>query len=158
MHNRKRFFWEVITLIIWIILTTLAWSLPVGWTKLWQMSIFWTSNSEWPTTDKSCGESIIRDGYRVKYMKFGFSYVIKILDSLSITKYILSTVYVSCWSFRIWRPKFVLEDPKLNFWLLTATSLVESTWTGLMHQILKYVYENEHQLDRSKENNGKVYL
>ena len=107
MHNRKRFFWEVITLIIWIILTTLAWSLPVGWTKPWQMSIFWTSNSEWPTTDKSCGESIIRDGYRVKYMKFGFSYVINILDSLSITKYILSTVYVSCRSIQIRRPKFL---------------------------------------------------
>lgn len=42
-----------------------------------------------------------------------------------------------------------------NFWVLPATSLMESTWTGLMHQILKYVYENEHQLDRSKENNGK---
>ena len=45
-----------------------------------------------------------------------------------------------------------------NFWVLPATSLVESTWTGLMHQILKYVYENEHQFDRSKENNGKVSL
>ena len=27
-----------------------------------------------------------------------------------------------------------------NFWVLPATSLMESTWTGLMHQILKYVY------------------
>ena len=43
-----------------------------------------------------------------------------------------------------------------NFWVLPVTSLMEGTWTGLMHQILKYVYENEHQLDRSKENNGKV--
>ena len=45
-----------------------------------------------------------------------------------------------------------------KFSVLPATSLVESTWTGLMHQILKYVYENEHQFDRSKENNGKVPL